>query len=189
MNMKAFVSAVRHRAALTTLIFFAIISSSGLAQQPPVGAAAPDFTLNSQDGKPVSLKDFRGQWVVLYFYPKDFTSGCTIEAHGFQKDQTKYAQRHAVVLGVSVDSEGSHKSFCAKENLRFKLLADNAHEVTRSYGSLTTYEGAEIANRNTFIINPDGVVAKQFIDVDPNHHSQEVLAALDDLKSAARAQK
>ena len=189
MNLASLASSKRTRSAMLATIFLALSSCMALTQTPQVGSAAPEFTLNSQDGKPVSLKNFRGQWVVLYFYPKDFTSGCTIEAHGFQQDQPKYAQRNAVVLGVSVDSEGSHKSFCAKEGLHFKLLADNAHQVTRSYGSLTTYEGEEIANRNTFIINPDGVVAKQFIDVDPNHHSQEVLAALDDLKSATQAQK
>ena len=188
MNLTSLASSKRTRFA-TLAIFLALSSCIALAQTPQVGSAAPGFTLNSQDGKPVSLKNFRGQWVVLYFYPKDFTSGCTIEAHGFQQDQPKYAQRHAVVLGVSVDSEGSHKSFCAKEGLHFKLLADNAHQVTRSYGSLTTYEGQEIANRNTFIINPDGVIAKQFIDVDPNHHSQEVLAALDDLHPPAQALK
>ena len=185
----ASVVSTKRTPTILALIFIALSSWLALAQTPQAGSAAPEFTLNSQDGKPVSLKDFRGQWVVLYFYPKDFTSGCTIEAHGFQQDQPKYAERHAVVLGVSVDSEGSHKSFCAKQGLHFKLLADNAHQVTRSYGSLTTYEGQEIANRNTFIISPAGLIAKQFIDVDPNHHSREVLAALDDLHPPARAHK
>src|ERR1700678_2108871 len=92
---------------------------------PEVGSAAPDFTLPTQEGSTASLKDYRGKWVVLYFYPKDQTPGCTREAHNFQVDQAKYNERHAVVLGVSVDSVDSHKKFCAKEGLNFKLLADS----------------------------------------------------------------
>src|SRR5271165_7348454 len=90
---------------------------------PAVGTVAPDFTLNSQDGKPVSLHDFRGKWVVLYFYPKDMTTGCTIEAHNFQRDMAKYDAKNAVILGVSVQDEKSHQEFCAKEGLNFKLLS------------------------------------------------------------------
>src|SRR5271167_3506933 len=84
---------------------------------PEVGTAAPDFTLLSENGAAVSLKDYRGRWVVLYFYPKDFTSGCTIEAHNFQRDQDQYTKKNAVILGVGVDSADSHKQFCAKEGL------------------------------------------------------------------------
>src|SRR5882762_9260717 len=104
---------------------------------PAVGAEAPDFTLTTNEGKTASLKDYRGQWVVLYFYPKDFTSGCTREAHNFQRDQAQYQQEGAVVLGVSVDSADSHKQFCTKEGLNFKLLADTNHSVSKAYGSLT----------------------------------------------------
>src|SRR5271163_488753 len=118
---------------------------------PAAGSAAPDFTLASQESAAVSLKDYRGSWVVLYFYPKDQTPGCTREAHNFQVDQAKYAERHAVVLGVSVDSVDSHKKFCAKEGLNFKLLADTSHNVTKAYGSLKNLGVVEIASRNTFI--------------------------------------
>src|SRR5579862_177268 len=107
---------------------------------PAVGALAPDFTLQSQEGKTVSLHDFRGQWVVLYFYPKDFTSGCTIEAHNFQRDLAQYDAKKAAILGVSEDSVDSHKEFCTKESLTFKLLADPEHKVAPMYGSLP--EGA-----------------------------------------------
>src|SRR5258708_26708211 len=91
---------------------------------PSSGTLAPDFTLNSQDGKPLSLHNFRGKWVVLYFYPKDFTSGCTKEAHNFQRDLSQFEQKNTVILGVSVQDEATHQKFCAKEGLGFKLLAD-----------------------------------------------------------------
>jgi peroxiredoxin Q/BCP len=149
---------------------------------PPVGSVAPEFTLNSQEGTPVSLKDYRGQWVVLYFYPKDFTSGCTIEAHNFQRDQPLYQQKKVVVLGVSVDSADSHKQFCAKEGLNFKLLADTDHTVSSAYGSLTNLGLVKFAARHTFIINPEGKIAKVFTEVNPNKHSEEVLSALTELQ-------
>jgi peroxiredoxin Q/BCP len=154
---------------------------------PAVGSAAPDFTLPSQDGSSVSLKDYRGKWVVLYFYPKDQTPGCTREAHNFQVDSTKYAQRGAVVLGVSADNVDSHKRFCAKEGLNFKLLADTDHKVTQAYGSLTNLGVAKFAARHTFIINPNGKIAKVYNSVDPAKHSDEVLAELDQLRAQSPA--
>src|SRR5208337_4209532 len=157
--------------ALAPLLVFA-------GSTPSVGSTAPEFTLNSQEGAPVSLKDFRGKWVVLYFYPKDFTSGCTIEAHNFQRDLAQYQQRNTVILGVSVDSADSHKQFCTKEGLNFKLLADTDHKVSEQYGSLTNMGLVKFASRHTFIINPDGKIVKVYTDVNPNQHSQEVLAAL-----------
>src|SRR6059058_1675229 len=117
-------------AVFVLLLGFAVVRAMSTGKKAPVsGAPAPDFTLNSQDGKPLSLHDLRGKWVVLYFYPKDFTSGCTREAHNFQRDQEEYARRNAVILGVSVDSAESHQKFCAKEGLNFKLLADTSHAV------------------------------------------------------------
>jgi peroxiredoxin Q/BCP len=154
---------------------------------PAVGSAAPDFTLPSQDGSSVSLRDYRGKWVVLYFYPKDQTPGCTREAHNFQVDSTKYAQRGAVVLGVSADNVDSHKRFCAKEGLNFKLLADTDHKVTQAYGSLTNLGVAKFAARHTFIINPNGKIAKVYNSVDPAKHSDEVLAELDQLRAQSPA--
>jgi thioredoxin-dependent peroxiredoxin len=149
---------------------------------PVVGSPAPDFTLPSQDGASVSLKDYRGSWVVLYFYPKDQTPGCTREAHNFQLDQAKYADRHAIVLGVSVDSAESHKKFCAKEGLNFKLLADTSGKVSKAYGSLTNLGVVKFAARHSFIIDHAGNVAKAYTSVDPARHSEEVLAALDQLR-------
>ncbi len=149
---------------------------------PEVGTTAPDFSLPSENGTPVSLKDYRSKWVVLYFYPKDFTSGCTIEAHNFQRDQDQYAKKNAVVLGVSVDSADSHKKFCAKEGLNFKLLADTEHKVSSQYGSVMNFGVTQIAARHTFIIDPEGKIARAYTSVDPNKHSEEVLAALDELQ-------
>ena len=150
--------------------------------QPTVGAAAPDFSLSTNAGKAASLKDYRGKWVVLYFYPKDFTGGCTIEAHNFQRDLAKYEEAGAVILGVSVDSVDSHKGFCAKEGLNFTLLSDPDAKVTADYGSVMEYQGAKMAARNTFIIDPQGKIAKVYTKVNPEGHSGEVLAALADLK-------
>jgi peroxiredoxin Q/BCP len=154
---------------------------------PAEGSSAPDFTLPSQEGSSVSLKDYRGKWVVLYFYPKDMTTGCSREAHNFQVDQPKYAERNAVVLGVSVDSIDSHKKFCAKEGLNFKLLADTDHKVSDSYGSLTNLVLVKFFARHTFLIDPNGKVAKVYASVNPLHHSEEVLAELDRLLKSAAA--
>jgi peroxiredoxin Q/BCP len=151
---------------------------------PSEGSDAPDFSLPSQEGSSVSLKDYRGKWVVLYFYPKDQTPGCSREAHNFQVDQPKYAERNAVVLGVSLDSVDSHKKFCAKEGLNFKLLADTDHKVTDSYGSLTNLGLVKFAARHTFLIDPSGKVAKAYSSVDPLKHSAEVLAELDLLQKS-----
>jgi peroxiredoxin Q/BCP len=169
--------------AVVIVIFLVprLISGSRAAVPIP-GNIAPDFSLPSQQSTPVSLKDYRGNWVVLYFYPKDQTPGCTREAHNFQADQSKYAELHAVVLGVSVDSVDSHKKFCAKEGLNFKLLADSDGKVSRSYGSLTNLAVVKFAKRNTFLIDPNGKVAKTYTSVDPARHSEEVLAALDQLQ-------
>jgi len=151
------------------------------AGRPDVGTVAPDFSLKSQDGSAVSLQGLRGKWVVLYFYPKDMTSGCTIEAHNFQRDLAEYEKRNAVILGVSVDNVDAHKQFCVKEGLTFKLLADHEHAVSKMYGTLTNLGVVQYASRNTFLINPEGKIARVFTGVKPAGHSQEVLAAIDEL--------
>jgi peroxiredoxin Q/BCP len=156
---------------------------------PSEGSNAPDFTLPSQEGSSVSLRDYRGEWVVLYFYPKDQTPGCSREAHNFQVDQPKYAERHAVVLGVSLDSVDSHKKFCAKDGLSFKLLADTDHKVTDAYGSLTNLGLVKFAARHTFLIDPSGKIAKAYTSVDPLKHSAEVLAELDVLQKSEAAKR
>jgi thioredoxin-dependent peroxiredoxin len=150
--------------------------------QPAVGSKAPEVKLTSNEGKTVNLKDYRGKWVVLYFYPKDFTSGCTLEAHNFQRDLAKYEQMKAVILGVSVDTAESHKDFCAKEGLSFKLLSDPEAKVSTEYGSLMEYQGMKLSARNTFIIDPKGKIARVFLKVKPAGHSDEVLQALAELQ-------
>jgi peroxiredoxin Q/BCP len=157
-----------------------LIATALFAGTPQVGQTAPDFTLPSQDGSKISLHDFKGKWVVLYFYPKDGTSGCTLEAHNFQRDLAKYEQSNAVIVGVSVDSADSHKEFCAKQGLRFKLLADTEKKVSQDYDSLMPI--IHYSSRNTFLIDPSGKVAKVWTGVSPAKHSDEVLAVLAGLK-------
>ncbi len=176
---------------LTLFIAFAVVLAAAAiavkaraADQtlPAVGQPAPTFTLPSQDGTQISLDSFRGKWVVLYFYPKDMTPGCTIEAHNFQRDLGKFEAANAVILGVSVDTPDSHKEFCTKEGLSFRLLADPKHTVVEAYGSLGGFAGITIANRNTFLIDPQGKIVQVWTKVSVQHHSEEVLAAIDALK-------
>jgi thioredoxin-dependent peroxiredoxin len=169
-----------------TFMFLFLLSLFAMAADstpvPAVGSNAPTFSLPNQEGSKVSLDDFKGKWVVLYFYPKDFSSACTIEAHNFQRDIDKYTQKKAVILGVSVDTVDSHKSFCAKESLNFKLLSDSSHEVTQKYGSILEYNGMTLSARNTFLIDPSGVIKKVYIKVNASSHSEQVLADLDELQ-------
>jgi len=152
------------------------------AEAPTAGTKAPDFTLKSQEGKTVSLHDYKGKWVVLYFYPKDMTPGCTIEAHNFQADQAKYDKANAAILCVSVDSVDSHVEFCTKENLTFKMLSDEKHQVVNTYGSTQKFGTNEVAARNTFLVDPQGTIRKVFLNVNPSPHSAEVLMALAELQ-------
>jgi len=167
--------------ALVVLSTFALMKAEG-ATQPAAGQTAPEVNLSAADGSRINLKDYRGKWVVLYFYPKDFTSGCTLEAKNFQRDLSKYQQAGAVILGVSVDTAQSHKDFCAKEGLNFKLLADPEAKVSSEYGSVMDYQGSKLAARNTFLINPEGKIAKVYTGVKPAGHSEEVLKDLAALK-------
>jgi len=170
-------------AAVVVVAGLAVLAANLRAgdKAPAVGTEAPDFTLNSQDEKPVSLHDFKGKWVVLYFYPKDMTTGCTIEAHNFQRDLAKYEAKNAVILGVSVQDEKSHQAFCAKESLNFKLLADTKYEVSEKYDSVMNFGVAKLSARHTFLIDPTGKVRRVWTDVDVKKHSDEVLAAIDEL--------
>ena len=166
--------------ALSLLLCCSIASSAWAmgGKQPPLNEPAPEFVLstNTGDGN-ISLDDYRGQWIVLYFYPKDFTSGCTLEARRFQQDLAKYKARNAQILGVSVDDVDSHAEFCDSEGLKFPLLADTDGKVSKAYGS---WLGA-MSLRHTYLIDPQGVLRETFLGVRPSIHSQEVLARLDEL--------
>ena len=170
--------------AIVGLATLALMQGADTPTQPAAGTAAPDFSLATSDGSQVSLKDYKGKWVVLYFYPKDFTSGCTIEAKNFQRDLDQYTKTGAVILGVSVDNAQSHKEFCAKEGLNFKLLADPDGKVSAQYGSTMDYKGTTMAARNTFLINPQGKIAKVYTSVKPAEHSEQVLKDLAGLKKS-----
>jgi peroxiredoxin Q/BCP len=147
------------------------------------GATAPAFSLPSQTDTMVSLKDYKGKYVVLYFYPKDMTTGCTIEAHNFERDKDKYAAANAVVLGVSLDTVESHKTFCSKDGLNFKLLADPNHKVIDAYGvPIATMGTNQFAKRDTFLIGPDGKVLKFWEVKGVQTHSDDVLAAIAEAK-------
>jgi peroxiredoxin Q/BCP len=176
---------MKYFAAFVSLFALSCVLALAVDQAPPTaGSPAPAFSLPSQEGAQVSLDQLKGKWVVLYFYPKDFTSGCTVEAHNFQRDIDKYTQKNAVIVGVSVDNVDSHKGFCAKEGLNFKLLADPDHAVVQKYGSVMEYDGMTLAARNTFLIDPSGVIRKVYLKVNPQGHSEEVLADLDQLQAA-----
>lgn len=148
---------------------------------PTIDQAAPAFTLptNTGTGK-ISLADYAGKWVVLYFYPKDFTSGCTLEARRFQQDIAQYQQRQTEIVGVSADSIDSHAEFCDSEGLKFPLLADTDGAISKVYGSwMGVY-----SMRHSFIIDPQGILRATFTDVNPTAHSREVLTELDKLQQA-----
>lgn len=149
---------------------------------PPVNQPAPEFTLPTNTGKgEVSLSSFRGKWVVLYFYPKDFTAGCTLEARRFQQDLPKYLDKNTQIIGVSADSVDSHAEFCDSEGLKFLLLADTTGAVSKAYGSWLGNESI----RHSFLLDPKGILRETFVKVNPAIHSTEVLTRLDELQSAA----
>ena len=168
-----------------------MLTSTAAAQEPPaVGAAAPKFRLQDQAGKWHTLDDYRGKWVVLYFYPKDNTPGCTTQACAFRDDIFAYRELGAVILGISVDDVESHRAFSEEHSLPFSILADSDKKVTAAYGTLTKYLGVvELARRDTFIIDPQGRVAKHYLKVDPKGHSEIVLADLKQLAAKATTAK
>ena len=181
---------MRKGLSLATIIGLAALSTFSpkanvafAADTISAGATAPGFTLPSQEDKNVSLSDYKGKWVVLYFYPKDMTSGCTLEAHNFERDQEKYKALNAVVLGVSLDTVESHKTFCTKDSLTFKLLADPDHKVIDAYGVPVKAAGTmHFASRETFLISPEGKVVKMWDVKDIQDHSADVLASIEAAK-------
>jgi peroxiredoxin Q/BCP len=174
------------RTTLITVLATLALAMPALAASPAVGSQAPAFRLQDQNGKWHTLAEQQGKWVVLYFYPKDNTPGCTTQACEFRDNIFAFRDAGAVILGVSVDDVKSHEEFAKEHSLPFTILADSTKEVAKSYGVLYKAMGVlEVARRDTFIIDPQGRVAKHYEKVDPKGHSQFVLAELKALKAAA----
>jgi len=152
---------------------------------PKVGSAAPGFRLQDQNGHWRSPADYRGHWLVLYFYPKDFTPGCTTEVCTFRDDVAKLRQAGASVVGVSLDDTKSHADFAAKYHVPFPLLADTDRQAATEYGVLGSMVGIHYAKRTTFLVDPQGQIAKVYVDVDPKANSSQVLRDLATLQKAA----
>jgi thioredoxin-dependent peroxiredoxin len=171
--LEIFMTQLRRRFfALAVLL---VMTGLAHADGPALGAEAPAFKLQDQNGKWQELKDYRGKWVALYFYPKDHTPGCTTQACEFRDNIFAFREVNAQILGVSVDDVESHEKFSAKHGLPFPILADSTKETAKKYGALKSYFGMELAKRDTFLIDPQGRIVKRYVEVDPKGHSQVVL--------------
>jgi peroxiredoxin Q/BCP len=173
---------------LSILLAAAALAFTGPAtagDSPPVGSPAPEFRLQDQNGDWHALGDYRGQWLTVYFYPKDDTPGCTTEACNFRDNIYAFRAIGANVVGVSVDDVESHKAFADKHRLPFVLLADTDGKMAEAYGVLRDWKLLQIAARESFIIGPDGVIVRHYEDVDPDTHTQDVLAELERLIAEA----
>ena len=164
--------------------FLGLFSQSQAAIQ--LGQSAPDFTLTDQHNKQHTLSNYQGQWVVVYFYPKDDTPGCTTEACSFRDAINHIIAKRAVVFGISLDDVESHQRFSKKNSLPFSILSDPDGKVAKQYDSLGDYWVVKFAKRNSFIVNPAGDIAKIYKSVDPQTH---VTTVLKDLSNLQKAQK
>ncbi|PZN31844.1 MAG: peroxiredoxin [Proteobacteria bacterium] len=169
--------------AISAALFALACVGYAHAQSPRPGQPAPDFRLQDQDGNWHELKDYRGKWVALYFYPKDNTPGCTTQACEFRDNIFAFREANAVILGVSVDDVESHRKFAEEHGLPFRILADADKATARSYGVLKKFLGVtELAKRDTFLIDPEGRIARHYRDVNPQGHSEIVLADIKKLQ-------
>ena len=176
------------RFLLIVLSFIVPGYSINAADQVSVGDNAPEFELPDQTGQLHSLEDYRDQWVVLYFYPKDETPGCTTEACEFRDNIFAFREINAQILGVSLDDVESHQKFAEKHSLPFPLLADTEGKAAEAYGVKTKMFGMTVAKRQTFLVGPDGKIAKHYEKVNPDEHSQQVLADLKELGAVETAE-
>jgi len=165
---------------LLTVMLLAVYGSAAIAN-PEVGTAAPDFRLQDQTGEWHELDKYRGQWVTLYFYPKDDTPGCTTEACAFRDNIFAFEAIGATVLGISLDDVDSHAEFAQKYSLPFSLLADMDGAIAQKYGVLSDYGSFQMAKRQTFLIDPQGNIARHYARVEPATHTDQVLADLKQL--------
>ena len=168
---------------LSAISLLLIGSTASMAEQVAKGDAAPDFELIDQDGQLHSVEDYRGKWVALYFYPKDDTPGCTTEACEFRDNIFAFKNLDCQILGVSLDDAESHKEFSEKHGLPFPLLADTEGTTADAYGVKTRLIGIAYAKRQTFLIDPEGNIARHYADVDPESHSAELLDDLETLQN------
>ena len=159
---------------IAATLFLAVTACAG--EPPAEGAPAPGFHLQDQNGEWHDLADYRGRWLAIYFYPKDDTPGCTTEACNFRDNIHQFRAIGADVVGISVDDSSSHREFSDKYQLPFTLLADEGGKVCDEYGVLRDFKVAVLASRQSFLVSPDGVIAKHYADVDPETHTQEVLS-------------
>lgn len=175
---------MRRLSRLLVLVLLCALAAPAFAATPQVGESAPAFRLQDQNGHWRTPADFRGRWLVMYFYPKDFTPGCTTEVCTFRDDIAKLRKAGAEVIGVSLDDVESHAAFAEKYRVPFPLLADADRSVATAYGVLASRMGMHYAKRTTFLIDPQGKVAKVYADVDPEKNSTQVLGDLTSLKAA-----
>ncbi|MEM7282753.1 MAG: peroxiredoxin [Pseudomonadota bacterium] len=174
---------------LALLLAMFLASNQGFAAQPSVGEPAPDFKLQDQNNRWHTLDSFRGNWVALYFYPKADTPGCTTESCAFRDDIFKFKKMGVKVVGVSLDDVASQKAFAEKYHLPFPLLSDAKQDLAKSFGVMATYGEMTIAKRETFIISPEGTIAKHYKKVNPDSHSTQVLADMEQLIAAAKVEE
>ena len=177
---------MRHRFPIFLLLLSAL-TAGAVAGEVTVGQLAPEFELPDQTGQLHSLEDYRDQWVVLYFYPKDETPGCTTQACEFRDDIFAFRDANAQILGVSFDDMESHQKFAEAYNLPFPLLADVKGKAADAYGVRTRMFGMKVAKRQTFLIDPNGKLVKHYKKVEPETHSDQVLADLESLRAGDSA--
>lgn len=166
--------------SLAAILALTLVAGAALAGEPPaVGSPAPDFRLQDQNGEWHALEDYRGSWLAVYFYPKNDTPGCTTEACNFRDNIYAFKAIGAAVVGISIDDVESHQKFSEKYKLPFVILADETGATAEAYGVLRDWKLTKIAARQSFLVNPEGVIVKHYGDVDPDNHTQEVLADLE----------
>ncbi len=175
---------MRHLIAIALAL--TLIACTAHAGDPPaVGSAAPGFKLQDQNGDWHELQDYRGKWLAVYFYPKDDTPGCTTEACNFRDNIFAFKAIGAEIVGISVDDVDSHQEFATKYKIPFILLADEGGKTSDTYGVLRDYKMMQIASRQSFLVNPEGVIVKHYAEVDPETHTQQVLEDLEALMQPA----
>jgi len=170
------------------LVLLSMAFSSHVLAEDPImeGSEAPSFNLQDQNGVSHTLDEYRGQWLAIYFYPKDDTPGCTTEACNFRDNIYAFKAIDAAVVGISVDDVASHKEFSEKYKLPFTILADPDGNTAKAYGVLKDYKLMKLASRQSFLVDPEGIIAKHYSDVDPDTHTEEVLA---DIKTLSEVEK